>query len=249
MPTQPYRLADGTKIPSVTTVLARFKDPGGLMHWAWRLGMEGRDYRDVRDDAAEAGTLAHAMIEADIRNLDMPSFRDHSDDVVTEACAAFTSYQEWRAVTGIAPERAEVSLVSERHKYGGTYDALAAQGRRLLCDWKTSKGIYSEAVIQLGGYAVLHDEHFPSEPLDGGIVVRFGRDGSGWEQLDVTPGQLRLARDAFLRLRRAYALVHPIDLFLNRRRARIARGGGGPPDDIATDSFNAHLAAIEDDAA
>jgi hypothetical protein len=219
------------------------------MHWAWRLGADGRDYREVRDDAAEAGTLAHAMIEADIRGKDRPLLFDYPEAIAAEAGAAFASYQEWRAVTGIQLERAEVSLVSERYKYGGTYDALTAPGRRLLCDWKTSKGIYPEAVIQLGGYAVLHDEHFPDEPLSGGVVVRFGRDGSGWEQLDVSLGQLAHARAAFLRLRAAYAAIHPIDLFLNRRRTRLAKGKGGPPDDIANDSFNAQLAAIEDDAA
>jgi hypothetical protein len=40
-----YRLADGTRVPSVTEILSRFKEGGALIHWAWRLGMEGEDYR------------------------------------------------------------------------------------------------------------------------------------------------------------------------------------------------------------
>lgn len=35
-----YRLADGTKVPSVTTVLGRFKEGGGLMQWAYKTGRE-----------------------------------------------------------------------------------------------------------------------------------------------------------------------------------------------------------------
>ena len=69
MPTQPYFNKAGQRLPSVTTIISRFKESGGLIHWAWNLGREGQDYRQVRDEAADAGTLAHAMIEED--NLGM----------------------------------------------------------------------------------------------------------------------------------------------------------------------------------
>ena len=63
MPTQPYLLKSGERVPGTTTIIGRFKESGALIHWAWKLGMEGRNYREVRDSAADAGTLAHAMIE------------------------------------------------------------------------------------------------------------------------------------------------------------------------------------------
>ena len=63
MPTQIYRLKDGTRVPSVTTIISRFKESGGLVHWAWNLGMQNIDYRQIRDSAADAGSLAHAMLE------------------------------------------------------------------------------------------------------------------------------------------------------------------------------------------
>ena len=47
-PKQGYWL-EGQRLPSVTTVLSRFKDSGGLIHWAWSLGKEGKDYREERD--------------------------------------------------------------------------------------------------------------------------------------------------------------------------------------------------------
>jgi len=62
VPTQIYRTKDGVRVPSVTTIIGRFKESGGLIHWAWALGMEGKDYRQVRDSAADAGSLAHSMI-------------------------------------------------------------------------------------------------------------------------------------------------------------------------------------------
>src|SRR5262245_51951473 len=62
-----YRNKMGRRLPSVTTILSRFKDSGALIHWAWSEGIEGRDYRETRSKAAVAGSLAHQMVEARLR--------------------------------------------------------------------------------------------------------------------------------------------------------------------------------------
>ena len=56
-----YKLADGTKVPGVTTVIGKLKDAGPLMYWAWQQGVEGKDFRETRDAAASAGTVVHAF--------------------------------------------------------------------------------------------------------------------------------------------------------------------------------------------
>ena len=61
-----YKLADGTRVPSVTTITGRFKESGALIHWAWNLGMQQIDYKKARDDAADAGHIAHELIDAHI---------------------------------------------------------------------------------------------------------------------------------------------------------------------------------------
>lgn len=58
-----YKDRSGKRVPSVTTILSRFKESGGLLHWAWNLGIEGKDYRAERDKAADSGTLVHEMID------------------------------------------------------------------------------------------------------------------------------------------------------------------------------------------
>jgi hypothetical protein len=85
----PYVLADGTSVPSVTTVIGRWKESGGLIHWAWKLGMEGRDYRDVRDSAASSGTIAHAMVDASIRGIEFIPPKDVDESVLKKAAQAF----------------------------------------------------------------------------------------------------------------------------------------------------------------
>jgi len=39
-PAKGYRLKDGTRVPGTTTITGRFKDSGGLIHWANRLALE-----------------------------------------------------------------------------------------------------------------------------------------------------------------------------------------------------------------
>ena len=61
-----YRLEDGTRVPGVTTITNKFKDSGGLIHWAWQCGIDGVDYRAKRDEAGDVGHLAHAAVDADV---------------------------------------------------------------------------------------------------------------------------------------------------------------------------------------
>ncbi len=67
-----YRTTDGTKVPGVTTILGRFKDSGGLLWWAFEQGKaaqrgEINSLYDKRDSAAEAGTIAHDLVEMHIK--------------------------------------------------------------------------------------------------------------------------------------------------------------------------------------
>lgn len=51
----------GKEVPSVTQVLSILAKPA-LVRWAWSLGMEGKDYREVRDERMNVGTLVHKRI-------------------------------------------------------------------------------------------------------------------------------------------------------------------------------------------
>src|SRR5215475_14886059 len=117
MPTQHkgYFLRDGTQVPSVTTIISRFKDAGGLIHWAWNLGREGLDYRKERDKAANAGTLAHAAVEAWTRG--QPYTWQGVPEVVQKAQVAFTAFEQWARQTRLKVTHTELPLVSEQFCY------------------------------------------------------------------------------------------------------------------------------------
>ena len=200
---------DGEKVPGVTTVLSRFKESGALMYWAWKQGTEGKDFRETKQAAADAGTLAHDMVEHDIYGQDF-DLSGYADETVKKAAGAFNAYKEWKQQTNLTIAEAEVPLLSRIYRFGGTLDAILVQGKLALGDWKTSNGIYADYLLQLAAYQILWEENFPDRPIEGGFhLLRFSKanDDSDptsfshhyWSQLDV-------AKEQFLHLLAAYKL-------------------------------------------
>jgi hypothetical protein len=200
---------DGEKVPGVTTVLSRFKESGALMYWAWKQGTEGKDFRETKQAAADAGTLAHDMVEHDIygQAFDLAGY---DESTITKAQGAFSAYKEWKEQTNLTIAEAEVPLLSRVHRFGGTLDAILVQGKLALGDWKTSNGIYADYLLQLSAYQILWEENFPDRPITGGFhLLRFSKatDDSDpvsfshhyWSQLDV-------AKEQFLHLLAAFKL-------------------------------------------
>lgn len=202
-----YCLKDGTRIPSVTTVISRFKASGGLIHWAWQQGRDGLDYRETRDKAADAGTCAHAMVECDIRQLPF-NVNDYQPDVIEKASGAFNAYTEWKDQTQLVPVATEVSLVSEEYGFGGTLDAMLINGKLALGDWKTANAVYHDNLMQLAAYKGLWEEHHPDRPVEGGFhLLRFSKQKHPDDPVSFAHhywSSLDLAWEQFLLLLHAY---------------------------------------------
>ena len=214
-----YRTKGGILVPGVTTVLAQLAKPA-LIHWAWKLGMEGQDYRKVRDQAAGIGTVSHYMVECDIKCL-KPDLSQFLNSSVDGANVSFGMYLDWKSETGIAFDHSEVQLVSERYLYGGTLDALGKMPsrKRRLVDVKTSKGIYDEYIYQLMAYWACWDENNPNDKIDEACLLVLGK-----EKPSCTPHMVTWDEEAFeifLHLRDIYALQKKGDP--NRDRGRSWR--------------------------
>lgn len=209
MPTQKggYFVADGTRVPSVTTILGRFKSSEALIKWAWEQGRDGKDYRETRDAAAAAGTMAHAAVEAHIRGK--PFEFEGDIETVANAKRSFGAFLEWLEQMRLRVTHTEMPLVSEKYRFGGTFDAIIVGNQRAMCDWKCSNGVYGEYLCQVAAYGLLWEENFPDEPIAGGYhLVRFDRKYADfthhwWVELDA-------AREAFLLMRRLYELDHEL---------------------------------------
>jgi hypothetical protein len=209
-----YRNKAGKRVPGVTTIISRFKDSGGLIHWAWQQGVDGLDYRKSRDNAASAGTLAHELIDSAIheREAKLPGASDlaMSDEEYEQALEyakkALESFRNWRAQVNLEIIETETPLVSESNLFGGTFDALAnIHGKPYLLDWKSSNKVYADYIAQLGGYDALIEE-CKGIKVEGAQLLRFGKEWADFHAHSWPRAVVDHGRDAFLLMRRLYDL-------------------------------------------
>lgn len=165
------------------------------------------DHNRAAGNAADAGTLAHLMVE---RHLGGDDPHDGIEgewptDVIDKASNAFLGFLSWAEQTNLKVLEPELSLMSERYQFGGTLDAcvLSINGKRALGDWKTSNGLYPDHIIQVAAYGLLWEENRPGDPIDDGYhIFRFSKDTGDFHHHHFT--ELSEAREAFLHLRALY---------------------------------------------
>lgn len=113
-----YKLANGTRVPGVTTVLNVLAKPQ-LVKWANNLGLQGIDSSKYVDELAQIGTLAHYLIMCDLTGQS-PNVREYSQEQQDRAAQSIASWMAWRRVHTIEPILTETPLISERYGYGGS---------------------------------------------------------------------------------------------------------------------------------
>lgn len=149
-----YRLANGQRIPSVTTVLGILAKPA-LLEWAYQCGLDGVDYKQIRDDSAGVGTLAHSLIVSDLLSKDN-STEGYAEKDVKLAQRCRLSFREWTGGRTFKNILVETPLVSEKFCFGGTPDWFGEiDGVSTLLDFKTSGAIYPEYFHQVAAYRQL----------------------------------------------------------------------------------------------
>lgn len=210
-PTKGYRL-DGQRIPSVTTIIGNCKSENtskALMHWAWKLGCEGVNYREVSKAACSAGHLAHDIAEHTVKKLaEIQSARPDDEyqqlvqdafewahktvldkttitdrDVIDRATTAIEGFVDWLEMTRAVVIATEVPLASKKHRFGGTLDAVLQVNDKLcIGDWKTSNSLYPDYLCQIAAYRILWEECYPEHLIDGGFhLIRFDKEFGDFE--------------------------------------------------------------------
>lgn len=165
-----YKLASGERVPSVTTILGVLAKPA-IIHWAWECGVKGLDYRKVRDEYGDTGTLVHARILCDLSETEFDT-SDYSPTELSASEHSFSLFQDWKSKHKVVPKLLETPLVSEDYRYGGTIDFYGkVDGVYTLLDFKTSNAIYRENTYQLAAYMGLLNEKQVEEVR----VLRFPR--------------------------------------------------------------------------
>ena len=178
-PHQKYFLADGTQESGGSTICKIGEDAGGLIHWAWDLGKQGKDYRKERDNAADIGTIAHFLIECYLTNQ-VADLEDYSQADIDKALNCYNKFVDWWDKQDLEVVATEVQLVNEEHRYGGTIDLIAKNGNNehILVDFKTSKKISEPYWRQCAGYAQLWNSN-REDAIVNHAIVRIGKQEEG----------------------------------------------------------------------
>ena len=171
-----YINAKGERVPGVTTVIGGSLgwNKSALLHWANKCGQDGHYHYDVSQKAADAGTIAHRMVECFIHGKDVPTKEESTwdDDAKQKGEQALLNFIQWSESVKFEVLETELSLVSKTLDYGGTIDCVArVNGKKVLFDWKSGSGTYPDHIIQVEAYRHLYDEHFPNSPIEDGIYI------------------------------------------------------------------------------
>jgi len=197
--------ANGETVKSVTTYTGVLDKSTPLIIWATRLNRDwllekapelvkmtdedtikllieesSKQHTIRKEQAADIGTQAHDWVEkfvaATKANKKPPALP--KDKQVHNAVMAFLS---WMNKVNPKFTENEKHIYSRKYKYAGILDAVALiKSKRVLIDFKTSKGIYSDHLYQTAGYQLAYEE-MTGKAIDYRIVIKFGKEDGNFE--------------------------------------------------------------------
>lgn len=204
------------KVPGVTTLLSDGMPKPALVNWAaeqaaqyaienWaalgKMGLLLRAkeiqyaWKGTLYGAAAKGTKIHQLAEKLHAGVEVEVPEGLEGHV--EACVKFLDEWDVQAVLSETP------VVNRAVRYAGTLDLVAdlGDGRRWLLDWKTGKGVYADAALQLAAYRHAEcylldgEEHDMAEVgIQQGGVVHLRADGYDLHPMNITEQAFRLFR-------------------------------------------------------
>lgn len=146
--------------------------------WEWAKGAQHR----TKEQAAAFGTRAHELIEAYLHTSQAPDLAE--EPVQVQNC--FALFEEYWAAHGLQVVDLEAYVADIWLGYGGTIDCLARDraGNLVLLDWKTSKAVYTEMLLQVVAYGGAMAAMGLGMPASASIV-RIGKEDADFEVVQV----------------------------------------------------------------
>lgn len=160
-----YTLEDGTKLPSVTTVIGLQKKKA-IMEWRKRVGEEKAN--QISRQASSRGTNVHTLCERYLNNEPL-------GDIMPDAKEMFRSLRpHLDRINNIHYQ--ETALWSKTLEMAGRVDCIAEyEGKLSVIDFKTSKRIktledISDYFWQTTAYALMYEELI-GQPIHNLVVI------------------------------------------------------------------------------
>ena len=202
-----YKTSDGERLPGVTTVINELGwNKNMLIAWSRREALAGNDPDKIKNEAARPGTLMHSFIEGHIKGEKVDTV-DFTENQIELAKNSYFAFVEWEKAMKPKYLGTEIQLVSEKYRFGGTADMIGEIGGELvLCDWKSSKGVYPEMTIQVAAYKIAYEEMNPGKKVHHGGILRLDRETSAYEYHDISSKKMEWGWEVFQHCLALYAL-------------------------------------------
>lgn len=201
-----YYAADGIQIPGVTTITGMRKVEQ-LTGWAFKVAREYPELTSpyqLKDDIAQIGKAAHAIVTAHIRG-EQPDVSDFTPNEVKAAQPSFEKFLRWSEHHKVEIlESGDKPFISELYRYGGTPDLYGrVDGKLTVLDFKTGKAIYDEYFYQTAAYAAAIEE-VTGVQVDQTWILGIGRAGKTVHEEIRTRDEWLLDFEWFKAMRRVY---------------------------------------------
>ena len=174
-----YEKEDGTRYPSITTVLS-IRDKGGIQAWRKRVGEEVANYISIK--AANRGTAVHNMVEDYLNNMSETEFVEkHNKKFLPRMMFDLLKQQVLQQINSIHLQ--EQQMYSDKWTIAGRVDCIAEyDGELSVIDFKTSTREKKEDwienyFIQGSAYAEMYEEHFGT-PINQVVILIATEDGT-----------------------------------------------------------------------
>jgi hypothetical protein len=204
-----YKLESG-EYPSVTTILDILDKPA-LKQWAVNMAIEyiesqdevtneilqnaKTEWKNVSQDALDIGSEIHNLIEVYIKEG-----KDAIGEMKPEVENGFLAFLEWEKENVDKWISSEITVYDNELCVAGTCDSIAVlkDGRKVLIDFKSSKGFYDGYAEQVAIYRYLY-EKMTDEKLNGIMVLRLDKETGIPESKDFSK-QYENKLNAFIKL-------------------------------------------------
>lgn len=145
------------------------------------------NYRKVKEDAADIGSVVHSALEQEIKAraglgpspaLPLEKAEGLNQDMLDMANAAIFAGVKYLNEHRIKLVQSEAPRWSPTYGYVGTGDLIAwIDGKLSVLDFKTSKRLYAEVFLQTAAYQVAYQEEFPDAQVVQRVGLNVGKDG------------------------------------------------------------------------
>lgn len=192
----------GNTINSVTKFTGVIDKSPQLIGWAVRLAKDflrgalragevitdyhideaAKQHQIKKKEAADIGTQIHDLVSKWIKK---EKFEIPDDEKVQNGFNAFLEFQRQHKIKWLASEEMVGYLQGSDILFAGIVDAIAEiDGKTVLVDFKSSKGIYPEMFFQCVAYQIAW-EQMNKKKIAYRLIVKFGKEDGQFEFMEL----------------------------------------------------------------